>query len=113
MWFVMGDRRMVIRIMPYPPSFSRTAASTMEPAMGASTWALGSHRCRPYNGILTINALCMLTTAGRWIMTGLIVLSSCSGYGGLGILASFVGRLMQLKGAGIQLVYKIRSIGLR
>jgi hypothetical protein len=46
-------------------------------------------------------------------MTGLIVLSSCSGYGGLGILASFVGRLMQLKGAGIQLVYKIRSIGLR
>jgi hypothetical protein len=57
MWFVMGDRRMVIRIMPYPPSFSRTAASTMEPAMGASTWALGSHRCRPYNGILTINAI--------------------------------------------------------
>jgi hypothetical protein len=57
MWFVMGDKRMVIRIIPYPPSFSRTAASTMEPAIGASTWALGSHRCSPYNGILTINAI--------------------------------------------------------
>ena len=57
MWFVMGDNRAVIRIMPYPPSFSRIAASTMEPAIGASTWALGSHRCRPYSGILTINAI--------------------------------------------------------
>jgi hypothetical protein len=57
MWFVMGDRRMVTHIIPYPPSFSRTAASTMEPAMDASTWALGSHRCSPYNGILTINAI--------------------------------------------------------
>jgi hypothetical protein len=57
MWFVMGDRRMVTCIIPYPPSFSRTAASTMEPAIGASTWALGSHRCSPYNRILTINAI--------------------------------------------------------
>jgi hypothetical protein len=57
MWFVMGDRRMVTCIIPYPPSFSRTAASTMELAIGASTWALGSHRCSPYNGILTINAI--------------------------------------------------------
>jgi hypothetical protein len=56
-WFVTGDRRMVTCIIPYPPSFSRTAASTMEPAIGASTWALGSHRCSPYNGILTINAI--------------------------------------------------------
>jgi hypothetical protein len=34
MWFVMGDRRMVTRIIPYLPSFSRIAASTMEPAIG-------------------------------------------------------------------------------
>lgn len=26
----------------------------MEPAIGASTWALGSHRCRPYRGALTM-----------------------------------------------------------
>ena len=48
--------RIVIRIIPYPPSLSKTAASTIEPAIGASTCALGSHRCRPYIGILTMNA---------------------------------------------------------
>lgn len=37
-------------MMPYPPSFSSRAASSMEPAIGASTWALGSHRCSPYRG---------------------------------------------------------------
>lgn len=47
---------MVIRIIPYPPNFSRIAARTIEPAMGASTCALGSHRCRPYIGIFTMNA---------------------------------------------------------
>lgn len=41
---VIGLRSSVIRSMPYPPSFSRIAARTMEPAMGASTWALGSQR---------------------------------------------------------------------
>lgn len=29
----------------------------MEPATGASTWALGNHRWAPYRGILTINAV--------------------------------------------------------
>lgn len=43
--------------MPYPPSFSRTAAKIMDPAMGASTWALGSHRWTPYKGILTMKAM--------------------------------------------------------
>ena len=38
---VNGFRSIVIHHVPYPPSFSRTAARTMEPAMGASTWALG------------------------------------------------------------------------
>lgn len=32
------------RIIPYPPSFRRIAASTIDPAIGASTWAFGSHR---------------------------------------------------------------------
>ena len=39
---VTGFRSNVILSMLYPPSFSRTAARTIEPAMGASTWALGS-----------------------------------------------------------------------
>ena len=32
-----------IRLKPYPPSFNSTAASTIDPATGASTWALGNH----------------------------------------------------------------------
>lgn len=40
----IGFRIKVIRSIPYPPSFSRTAASTIDPAIGASTWALGNHR---------------------------------------------------------------------
>lgn len=44
--FMVG-RVWAIRITPYPPSFSRIAAKTMDPAIGASTWAFGSQRCRP------------------------------------------------------------------
>lgn len=44
-------------MMPYPPSFKSRAASSMDPAIGASTWALGSHRCRPYRGALTMKAI--------------------------------------------------------
>ena len=29
----------------------------MDPAIGASTWALGSHRWRPYRGAFTMNAI--------------------------------------------------------
>ena len=43
--------------MPYPPSFNRRAARSIEPAIGASTWALGSQRCRPYSGALTMKAI--------------------------------------------------------
>lgn len=54
---LIGSSKIVIRIMPYPPSFSKMAAKIIEPAIGASTWAFGSHRCTPYNGILTMNAI--------------------------------------------------------
>lgn len=40
---VTGFRIMEIHIIPYPPSFSRIAARLMDPAIGASTWAFGSH----------------------------------------------------------------------
>lgn len=33
------------------------AARTIEPAIGASTCALGSHRCSPYRGIFTMKAI--------------------------------------------------------
>jgi len=32
-----------MRLKPYPPNFNNTAANTIDPATGASTWALGSH----------------------------------------------------------------------
>lgn len=32
------------------------AARTIEPAIGASTWAFGSHRCTENSGSLAINA---------------------------------------------------------
>lgn len=33
------------------------AAKIIDPAIGASTWAFGSHRWTPYKGILIINAI--------------------------------------------------------
>ena len=54
--FILG-KAIIIRANPYPPSFSRTAARTIDPATGASTWAFGSHRCTKNSGNLTINAI--------------------------------------------------------
>lgn len=45
----------VKRNKPYPPNFSRMAASTIDPAIGASTWAFGSHRCVVNIGNFTKN----------------------------------------------------------
>lgn len=45
----------IIRRIPYPPSFSKIAAKIIDPAIGASTCALGSHRCTVNMGSFTIN----------------------------------------------------------
>lgn len=47
----------VARISPNPPSFRRIAARIMEPATGASTWALGSHKWVRNSGSFTKNAV--------------------------------------------------------
>lgn len=52
----ISGSKMERRMIPYPPSLSSVPASTIEPAIGASTWAFGNHRCRQYIGILTRNA---------------------------------------------------------
>lgn len=39
-----GVKCIIVRNTPYPPSFRRMAARIIEPAIGASTWALGSHK---------------------------------------------------------------------
>lgn len=49
------ENKIVKRMIPYPPSFRRMAANTMEPAIGASTWAFGSHKCTLNIGSFTKN----------------------------------------------------------
>lgn len=44
---VTGFSSTVICSIPYPPSFRRMAARTMDPAIGASVCAFGNQRCRP------------------------------------------------------------------
>jgi len=51
-----GLYKFIKRMMPYLPSFRRIAARIMEPATGASTCALGSHRWNINKGILTKKA---------------------------------------------------------
>lgn len=46
----------IIRANPYPPSLSRMAAKIIEPATGASTCALGNHKCIENKGSFTKNA---------------------------------------------------------
>lgn len=41
---ILSGNMLINRQIPYPPSFRRIAASTILPATGASTWALGNHR---------------------------------------------------------------------
>lgn len=51
----------VIRSKPYPPSFSRIAAKIIDPAIGASTCALGSHRCTKNMGSFTRNPMIIMS----------------------------------------------------
>jgi hypothetical protein len=44
------------RQIPYPPNFKSTPAKIIEPATGASTCALGSHKCTENIGNLIKNA---------------------------------------------------------
>ena len=48
----MGSEK---RRNPYPPNFRSTPARITEPAVGASTWASGSHVCTGHMGSLTAN----------------------------------------------------------
>lgn len=50
----------VMRAKPYPPNFRRIAASTIDPAIGASTWALGNHRWVENMGSLTRNPMIVI-----------------------------------------------------
>lgn len=60
-------------MIPYPPSFRSKAASSIEPAIGASTWALGSHKWRPYRGAFTMKASRRVELATRPVQEDVIV----------------------------------------
>lgn len=51
----------IIRSNPYPPSFSKIAAKIIDPAIGASTCALGSHRCTKNMGSFTKNPIIIIS----------------------------------------------------
>lgn len=59
-----------IRITPYPPSFSKIAANTIDPAIGASTWAFGSHRCTENIGSFTKKPLIINRENIRFVFDG-------------------------------------------
>jgi len=48
--------KQAIRMIPKAPNFKRIAARIIDPAKGASTWALGSQIWKKYIGSFTINA---------------------------------------------------------
>lgn len=50
-----------MRKSPYLPNLRRILARIIDPATGASTWALGSHRCIVYIGILIRKASVIAT----------------------------------------------------
>ena len=58
-WELRSNNGFIIlmRIKPYPPSFNKIPARIIEPATGASTWALGSHKWVTYSGIFTKKAI--------------------------------------------------------
>lgn len=67
-----------IRSKPYPPSFKRIAAKIIDPAIGASTWAFGSHKWTEKIGNLTIKAVISINhrardekSSGRIIFSGI------------------------------------------
>lgn len=51
----------MIRSKPYPPSFSKIAAKIIEPAIGASTCAFGSHKCTKNMGSFTRNPITIIS----------------------------------------------------
>lgn len=53
----LREKIQVSRMNPYPPIFRRIAARIMDPATGASTWALGSQRWRVNMGTFTKKAI--------------------------------------------------------
>lgn len=64
--FILGNI-VNMRARPYPPNFSKIAANTMEPAIGASTWALGNHKWTVNIGSFTRNPAIAKVQKTEWV----------------------------------------------
>lgn len=96
----------IIRIMPYPPSFRRIAARTIDPAIGASTCAFGSHRCRPYRGIFVRKASRQDTQSksSDHKLIGCVIVEN-----GVGVnVRLFINRVVRRRGIEVRRVYSIK-----
>lgn len=52
-----GEKNNLNRYTPSPPIFRRILAKIILPPTEASTWALGSHKCRKYTGHFVRNLI--------------------------------------------------------
>jgi hypothetical protein len=67
-----GNRGIANRRNPYVPIFRRTAARMTDPAVGASTWASGSHVWNGNIGTLNANASAKAANIQNWSFTGMV-----------------------------------------
>src|SRR4030095_12461965 len=65
-WAAPGNSGRANRMKPYAPSFSMIAARITEPAVGASTWASGSHVWNGNIGTLIAKARKNARNAAIW-----------------------------------------------
>src|SRR5215208_7354406 len=65
-WAAAGKSGSTNRMKPYAPSLSMTAARITEPAVGAWTWASGSHVWNGNIGTLIANARKKARNAKIW-----------------------------------------------
>lgn len=56
-WLLIFLNMEIMRKIPYPPSFNKIAARTIDPAIGASTCAFGNHKCTENIGSFTKNPI--------------------------------------------------------
>ena len=72
-----GNRSRLNRKMPYGPAFSSSAARTIEPYVGASVCASGSHVCNGKTGTFTAKPTKNATNSHRCVIAASESCSIC------------------------------------
>ena len=81
---------------PYPPSFSSMAARIIDPATGASTWAFGNQRWKPYTGIFIRKATIVINHHSSMGTSVLISFCSIEGKGNIVVFCSVCIRSIEI-----------------